>query len=201
MMAAAREKQEATNVAYVLTTATAMADALEYYIIEGNIYRVVMVRRAHGFERMMMSIGELLTLVNTLQLQREQMTTAQTYHLDTIITTIERTKQQLYIHFHEMVIREIMARLDSINWFLHDCEKGKAECQVNFPAEMRNRQRIEELIKTLGDEMSDDVAERIDRIDQRLRQVTHRVDFIWPAETQMTYPEDPYWYLYSLPNE
>ena len=100
-----------------------------------------------------------------------------------------------------MVIREIMARLDGINWFLHDCEKGKAECQASFPAEMRNRQRIEELVKALGDEMSPDVAERVERIDQRLRQVTHRVDFIWSPEAQPTYPEDPYWYLYSLPNE
>lgn len=201
MMVAAREKPNVIDVAYMLTTAAAMADALEYYIIEGNIYRVVMVRRAYGFERMIMSIGELLTLLNTLQPQRAQMTPVQTHQLDTIITTVERTKQQLYIHFHEMVIREIMARLDSINWFLHDCEKGKAECQANFPAEMRNRQRIEELIKTLGDEMADDVAERIERIDQRLRHVTHRVGFIWPAETETTYPEEPYWYLYSLPNE
>lgn len=201
MMVAARAKQDSTNIDYVLTTAATMADALEYYIIEGNIYRVVMARRVYGFERITMSIGELLTLLNTLQAQREQMSGAQAEQLDTIRTTVEHAKQQLYIHFHEMVIREIMARLDGINWFLHDCEKGKAECQVNFPAEMRNRQRIEELVKALGDEMSPDVAERIERIDQRLRQATHRVDFIWPSEAQHTYPEDPYWYLYSLPNE
>ena len=201
MMVAAKEKQDSIEIDYVLTTAATMADALEYYIIEGNIYRVVMARRAHGFERMTMSIGELLTLLNILQAQREQMTRIQAEQLDTIRTTVERTKQQLYIHFHEMVIREIMARLDSINWFLHDCEKGKSDCQVNFPAEMRNRQRIEELVKALGDEMSPDVAERVERINQRLRQVTHRVDFIWPAEARNTYPEDPYWYLYSLPND
>lgn len=201
MMVAAREKQDSTSIDYVLTTAATMADALEYYIIEGNIYRVVMARRVYGFERLTMSIGELLTLLNILQAQREQMSDTQAEQLETISTTVERTKQQLYIHFHEMVIREIMARLDSINWFLHDCEKGKAECQVNFPAEMRNRQRIEELVKALGDEISPDVAERVERIDQRLRQVTHRVDFIWSPEAQHTYPEDPYWYLYSLPNE
>lgn len=201
MMGAARAKQDSIEIDYVLTTAATMADALEYYIIEGNIYRVVMARRAYGFERMTMSLGELLALLNILQAQRKQMTSVQADQLDAICTTVERTKQQLYVHFHEMVIREIMGRLDSINWFLHDCEKGKSECQINFPAEMRNRQRIEELVKVLGEEMSPDVAERVERIDQRLRQVTHRVDFIWPAEAQNTYPEDPYWYLYSLPND
>lgn len=201
MMVAAQERQDATDVAYVLTTAAAMADALEYYIIEGNIYRVVMVRRAYGFERMTMSIGELLTLIHMLKMRQIQMSTSQARQLDLIIQTVERAKAQLYLQFHEMVIREIMSRLDSINWFLHDCEKGKAECQETFPAEMRHRQRIEELIKALGEEMSSDVAERVGRIDQRLRDVTHRMDFIWPAEMRHIYPEEPYWYLYVLPNE
>lgn len=201
MMVAAQERQDATDVAYVLTIAAAMADALEYYLIEGNIYRVVMVRRAYGFERMTMSIGELLTLMHTLKAQRNQMSSAQARQFNGVNKTIEHAKAQLYIQFHEMVIREIMSRLDSINWFLHDCENGKAECQANFPDEMRHRQRIEELIKALGEEMSADVSERIGRIDQRLRQVTHRVDFIWPAAMRSAYPEAPYWYLYALPNE
>lgn len=201
MMVTIQERQDATDVAYVLPIAAAMADALEYYIIEGNIYRVVMVRRAYGFERMTMSIGELLTLIHILKTQRNQMNTTQVHQLEGVLNTIEHAKAQLYVQFHEMVIREIMSRLDSINWFLHDCEKGKAECQNTFPDEMRNRQRIEELIKALGEEMSDEVADRIGRIDQRLRQVTHRVDFIWPDIMRSTYPEAPYWYLYALPNE
>lgn len=201
MMVAIQERQDATDVAYVLPIAAAMADALEYYIIEGNIYRVVMVRRVYGFERLTMSIGELLTLIHILKAQRNQMNSKHIHQLDDVLKTIEHAKAQLYVQFHEMVIREIMSRLDSINWFLHDCEKGKAECQITFPDEMRNRQRIEELIKALGEEMSTEVADRIGRIDQRLRQVTHRVDFIWPDVMRSTYPEAPYWYLYALPNE
>ncbi|MCE7983635.1 MAG: hypothetical protein DYG89_20875 [Caldilinea sp. CFX5] len=199
MVVVIRDKQELKEVDGVLTTAAAMANALEYYLIEGNLYRVVIVRRAHGFERVTMSMGELLTILNTLQAQRSRMTAEQNRQLDAILHTVGCVQTHFGSHFQEMMVYEIMARLNRINWFLHDCEKGKAGYVDNFPAEMRNRQRIEELVKALGREMGTDVATRIERIDKRLRQITQRADFIWPAETQSIYPEDPYWYLYSLP--
>jgi len=199
MVVAIRDKQDQKEVDGVLTTAAAMANALEYYLIEGNLYRVVMVRRTHGFERVTMSIGELLTILNTLQAQRPHMTGEQNHQLDAILQIVDAVETQFAPHFQEMMVYEIMARLNRINWFLHDCEKGKAGYVDDFPVEMRNRQRIEELVKALGREMAGDVATRIDRIDKRLRQITQRADFIWPAETQSIYPEDPYWYLYSSP--
>lgn len=199
MVVVIRDKQEPKEANGLLTTALAMANALEYYLIEGNLYRVVMVRRAHGFERMTMSIGELLTLVNILQTQRLRLTAEQNHQLDSVLHIVEYVQKQFHTHFQDMIVYEIMARLNRINWVLHDCEKGKAGYIDNFPAEMRNRQRIEELVKALGHEMAADVAMRIERIDKRLRQITRRVDFIWPAELQNIYPEEPYWYLYSLP--
>lgn len=199
MVVVIRDKQEQKEVDGVLTTAAAMANALEYYLIEGNLYRIVMVRRIYGFERVTMSIGELLTILNTLHAQRLQMSAEQNRQLDAIVQTVDCVQTQFAPHFQAMMVYEIMARLNHINWFLHDCEKGKAGCVDNFPVEMRNRQRIEELVKALGRDMATDVATRIERIDKRLRQITRRADFIWPAETQSIYPEDPYWYLYSLP--
>lgn len=199
MVVAIRDQQELKEIDRVLTTAAAMANALEYYLIEGNLYRIVMVRCAHGFERVTMSIGELLTILNTLHAQRLHLTPEQNCQLDAIFQTVTDTQKQFLPRFQDLMVYEIMARLNRINWFLHDCEKDKAGCIDNFPAEMRNRQRIEELMKALDREMAIDVATRVERIDKRLRQVTHRTDFIWPAETQSIYPEDPYWYLYALP--
>lgn len=199
MVVAICDKHEHKEADNLLTIAAEMANALEYYLIEGNLYRVVMVRRVYGFERVTMSIGELLTILNTLQAQRLRMTPEQNCQLDAIRQTVDYVQNQFTAHFQEMMVYEIMARLNRINWFLHDCEKGKAGYIDSFPAEMRNRQRIEELVKALHRDMIADVATRIDRIDKRLRQITQRTDFIWPAEAQNLYPEDPYWYLYSLP--
>jgi len=199
MVVAICDKHEHKEADNLLTIAAEMANALEYYLIEGNLYRVVMVRRVYGFERVTMSIGELLTILNTLQAQRLRMTPEQNCQLDVIRQTVDYVQNQFTAHFQEMMVYEIMARLNRINWFLHDCEKGKAGYIDSFPAEMRNRQRIEELVKALDRDMIADVVTRIDRIDKRLRQITQRTDFIWPAEAQNLYPEDPYWYLYSLP--
>lgn len=191
--------QEVTEVDSMLSNAAAMADALEYYLIEGNIFRTVMVRRPHGLERLTMSTGELLTSVNTLQAQQALLTPEQNAQLENITATIARARTQMHTLFHDIIVREIMSRLDSINWFLHDCENKKADYRADFPSEMRNRQRIEEMLKALGNELSEDVTDRIDRIDQRIRQVTYLADFNWPPAMQEIYPQNPYWYLYLLP--
>ncbi|MBX3014284.1 MAG: hypothetical protein KF832_22365 [Caldilineaceae bacterium] len=199
MMVAERIDPKWEELDHLLTTAIAMTDALEYYLIEGNIYRVVMVRRKHGFERMIMSLGELLTLLNTVAARRNNSTEEQLAQVDGMFGTVDRVQHQLHDRLHEMVVREIMARLDSINWFLHDCENHKEGCRLAYPQEIHNRQRIEELTKLLGPEITDAVTERIDRIDQRIRQATTSAAFVWPAAMQMLYPIERYWYLYALP--
>jgi len=199
-MVADQEDQKVEEWDHQLTAAAAMVDALAYYLIEGNIFRTVMARQVDGFERITMSIGELLALLNKLQAQRTKATPAQQLQLDAMLANVQRTRNQLHDLFHDMVIREIMARLDSLNWFLHDCENGKAECRLHFPTEIQNRQRIEELVKALDESMVEDVTERMQRIDQRLRRITYKSDFVWPAAVKEIYPEEPYWYLYSLPD-
>jgi len=193
------EKHTAVELDSMLSNATAMADALEYYLIEGSIFRTVMVHRPHGLERITMSTGELLTLVNILQAKRALLTKEQNDQLVATVATIAHVRKQLHRLFHDMIVREIMSRLDSINWFLHDCENTKDGCEISFPSEMRNRQRIEEMIKALGNELSAEAAERIDRIDQRIRQITRPADFIWTRDVKEIYPQEPYWYLYLLP--
>lgn len=199
MMLANAAKLETIELDAMLYNVSAMADALEYYLIEGNIFRTVMVRRPQGLDRITMSIGELLTSINTLRAKQAALSAEQNAQLMSIVASIDQTREQMHTMFHDMIIREIMSRLDTINWFLHDCENNKADCRVSFPAEIRNRQRIEEMIKALGSELAEDVTERIDRIDQRVRQITHPADFIWAQEVKEIYPQKPYWYLYLLP--
>ncbi|MEZ4736199.1 MAG: hypothetical protein R3E79_54630 [Caldilineaceae bacterium] len=199
-MVADQEDQKVEEWDHLLTAAAVMVDALAYYLIEGNVFRTVMARQEEGFERITMSIGELLALLHKLQAQRSRATPAQQSQLDAMRTTVQRTCHQLHDLFHDMVVREIMARLDSLNWFLHDCENGKDACRLQFPTEIQNRQRIEELVKVLDESMVEDVTERVQRIDQRLRRITYKSDFVWPTAVKEIYPEEPYWYLYSLPD-
>jgi len=199
-MVTVREKQEELDFDRILLSVATMADALEYYLIEGNIFRIVMVRRAEGLERMTMSMGELLTLINTLQAMRFALTAEQNRRLDKMLASVKQSSAHLRAPLQEMIVREIMSRLDRVNWFLHDCENVKEGYHVAFPSEIRNRQRVEELVKALGGEKAETVMERVERIDQRIRRVTHKSDFVWPLEVKAIYPEDSYWYLYALPN-
>jgi exonuclease VII large subunit len=188
-----------TNVEKTLTTAQAMADALEYYLIEGEIYRTVMTPATHGYTRITMSAGELLTLLHDLHAQRDQLPEEQRQQVDEVQHKVTSLTQRLTNRYYQLLEREIIARLDSLNWFLNDCQNNMAPCREQYPSEIRNRQRIEELLQAWGEALPRRVSERVERIDERVRQLTEPAPFIWPDEQKARFPQDPYWYLYELP--
>ncbi len=188
-----------TNVEKTLTTAQAMADALEYYLIEGEIYRTVMTPAERGYTRITMSAGELLTLLHDLQAQRDQLPEEQRQQVDEVQHKVTTVTQRLTNRYYQLLEREIIARLDSLNWFLNDCQNDLAPCREQYRSEIRNRQRIEELLQAWGEAIPLRVSERVERIDERMRQLTEPAPFIWADQQKTRFPQQPYWYLYELP--
>lgn len=182
-----------------LSIVTAMADALEYYLIEGEIYRTVVTPVEHGYERFTMSAGELLALLHKLDAQRSELLQDQRRLVDELKDKVQRVTQRLWGRYHQLLEREIISRLDSLNWFLNDCQNDMAKCRDHYPSEIRNRERIEELLQAWGEKVPLSVSDRVERIDQRIRQLTEAAPFIWSKEEEKRFPQDPYWYLHVLP--
>ena len=90
-------------------------------------------------------------------------------------------------------------RLDSLRWCLDECDEDRRRCRTEFPYEMRNRQRVEEICKQLGEEIPADLSGMLNRIDRRIRQNTKGGGFIWDSRLEKIYPPNPYWYLYMTP--
>lgn len=188
-----------TSVKKSLSIVTAMADALEYYLIEGEIYRTVVTPVEHGYERFTMSAGELLALLHKLDAQRSELLQDQRRLVDEVKDKVQRVTQRLWGRYHQLLEREIISRLDSLNWFLNDCQNDMAKCRDYYPSEIRNRARIEELLLAWGEKVPLSVSDRVERIDQRIRQLTEVAPFIWSNEEEKRFPQDPYWYLHVLP--
>ena len=70
---------------------------------------------------------------------------------------------------------------------------------MQYPFEIRNRQRIAEIGKALDADSADALATQVASVDQRLQAMIARGEFVWEATVASVYPREEYWYLYGLP--
>jgi len=183
-----------------LIVAQTMVDELEDYILQGEVYRTITVAGAiSGDPRIQMSGGDLLTRFHRLQGQRDQLSAAEQSRLDMLQEQANGVMNTHRTGFHDHLQREMKTRLNSIKWFLDDGHEDPQRSRIDFPFEMRNRQRIEEILKVLGDDLPTDLATTLKAIDQRIQKVAYGAPFIWDEGLESVFPRSPYWYLYLLP--
>jgi hypothetical protein len=172
---------------------------LEDYLVRDDLYRMIIVNLPGGDQKLQVTGGDLLTRIHRLKAVRDQLSPDLQRRLDTVETNARQTIYSLRSRFHDRLRREVKARLDSLKWFLDDCTAEPTRCRAEFPFEMRNRQRIEEILKEVGDTLPPEVQNLLQGIDHRIREVTHATGFIWDKRLQPVFPPQPYWYLYVSP--
>lgn len=177
----------------------AMADELEAYIVANELYRTLSLRTSEGIQTIQMTGADLLTRLYRLQGERHLLSVADQARLEAVQSRVDNTIYSLRTRFQERLQREIKARLDSLKWFLDDCMADRQRCRVEFPFEMRNRQRIEEALKMMSYQLPEAQQTFLRQIDARIRQVALPGAFLWDERWQAIFPPQPYWYLYVRP--
>jgi hypothetical protein len=176
-----------------------MVPVLEDYIIKDDVYRTVILPTSKGDQNIRMTGGDLLARLHRLSGERDELTQEQQRRLDAVQSQADATIRSYRTRFNERLLREMKARLDSLRWFFDDCGGDRMRCRVEYPFEMRNRQRVEEIVKQVGAEIPSDLKSLLSRIDKRIREFAAPSTFIWTPRVQSVYPQDTYWYLYMLP--
>lgn len=176
-----------------------MVPVLEDYIINDEVYRTVIMPTSKGDQNIRMTGGDLLARLHRLHGERDDLTTAEQHRLDSAQRKADETIHSYRTRFHERLLREMKARLDSLRWFFDDCTGDRMRCRIEYPFEMRNRQRIEEILKQVGKDVPADLKSRLSRIDERIREFSAPSAFVWTPRVEKVYPRDTYWYLYMLP--
>lgn len=189
----------AADPAVDLAVAAAFANELQAYIVDDDLYRTVFVHTPSGDQSLQMTGGDLLARLYRLQQDRENLSAAQQAQLDEVEKNVRDTIYSLRTRFHERLQRETRTRINSLKWFLDDCNADRQRCRVEYPFEIRNRQRIEEILKELDHQLAEDVTEQLHRVDQRIRATATRTGFVWDERLEDAFPRQPYWYLYVSP--
>lgn len=182
-----------------LAVTEALVEELETYIIKDDLYRTVIANTPVGDQKISMTGGDLLARLHRLQSERDALSADEQSRLDAVVKQAESVIYSLKTRFHQRLEREMKTRLDSLKWFLDDCLEDRQRCRANFPYEMRNRQRIEEILKRLGDDVPSELIDRLKEVDRRIRQNASASAFIWDPRFESIYPRDRYWFLYMRP--
>jgi hypothetical protein len=159
----------------------------------------VRVHLPSGDQMIQMSGGDLLTRIFRLSAERERLTPEQQARFDTARSAAEKTIYSLRTRFHQRLLREIKARLDSLNWFLDECASEPARCRGEYPFEIRNRQRIDAILAEVGTDLTPELKSQINRTDERIRMIVRPANFAWDARLEGIFPRTRFWYLYVSP--
>ena len=181
-----------------IAVAREMANELQDYLLGTEVYYTLVVVTAQGEERIQSSCGDLLTRLHRLEGQSKLLTPAQREELVAIRRRIDATTKTMVVRYNALMEREARARLNSLQWYLDDCDEDPKACRTQYPFEIRNRQRIAELAKALGDKLPADIQSETTAIDRRLLEMTASADFVWDRRVKDVYPREEYWYLYVL---
>lgn len=176
-----------------------MIQVLEDYIIKDEVYRTVIVPTSSGDQNIRMTGGDLLARLHRLNGERDELTPEQGRRLNAAQQSADQIILSLKTRFNQRLQREMKARLDSLRWFFDDCGADRQRCRVEYPFEMRNRQRIEEILKQVGKSLPEDLAALLRRVDKRIQETAAPGGFIWTPRVEKIYPREPYWYLYMSP--
>lgn len=182
-----------------LAVLAAEIEELEDYIIKGDIYRTVRVQTPAGVQTVQMSGGDLLSRLYRLEGERERLSAEQRSRSKDLALVARSTIYSLRTRFHDLLKREIKTRLDSLNWFLDDVMGDPKRANVEYPYEIRNRQRIQLMTDELGQEITPELKSQISRIDDRIRLIVKPAGFVWDSQLEPIFPRDRFWYMYVTP--
>ncbi len=182
-----------------LLVVQAMADQIDGYFVDNEVFRTLIVDTAEGPLRLDSSLGDVLSRLYRLEAQRDKLTAAQRAQLDEAARRIRDAMRTMHSRFVDLATREIKSRLTSLSWYLDDCRDNPRQCRVQYPFEIRNRERIEHLVEALGDDLPDEQRRALASMDSRIRGIAGPSDFVWDERVRDLYPKERFWYLYVLP--
>lgn len=177
-----------------------MVNEFRDYILGEEVYRTLVIRTHLGEERVQSSGGDLLARLHKLQAQQAQLAPEQAQALADVQRQLDEVKRDFKTAFHDLLVREVKARLNSLKWYLDECQEDRRQCRIQYPFEIRNRQRIAEIWKEIAGDAPEGLRGQIDAIDRRIRAMATPAPFVWDERVKEVYPQSDYWYLYILPS-
>ena len=182
-----------------LAVLAAEVTELEEYIVKGEVYRTLRVPTTAGVQQVQMSGGDVLTRLFRLEGERERLPVEPRSQVKELALQARSTIYSLRTRFHDLLKREVKARIDSLNWFLDDVSGDPKRARTEYPYEIRNRQRIATMVDELAEDFTPELKAELKRVDERIRLIVQPAAFAWDSSLEPLFPRERFWYLYVSP--
>ena len=185
-----------------LKEAQAMADVLDPYIYEDQLYRRIGGGRVFSSSNMpYMTLGALLLRLRRLRILSDQLPAAGQNQLAEIEARNADIQREWSVHYERKLVSEALSRLDAMRMFFDECDQNPQQCASAYLPEALRRTIVEE-VQIKMDELhiaSAEVKAKRAEIDHRLRGVVKPAEFIWAEALKPAYSPDRFWWLYGKP--
>lgn len=181
-----------------LAVLASMVEHLDDYLDDDRLFKTITAYPADGERLVKLTVGAMLDLTD--ELHSRDLTATQEEKLTELEQHAGRVRQQRSGAYYDKVAHELKSYADSWRWFLQSCEDGDRRCVTEYPDEVTTRLRIERLLNEAGDRQEvADQRRRIEKLDQRLRNIWSPGEFVLRDAPAEAYPRDAYWWLYGRP--
>lgn len=187
------------SIDYSLELATAMLEQFDSYLLSKEIFWPLGESPSSGPPFPKLSLGQLLLTLDDLRVQAEEMAPDQVQQFHDLQGTFEQKCSEKPANIERRTGAEIKQRLNLWKAYIGDLRASSTAAE-SYPNDVRQRVLLNRLQAYLraGDELKSLRAE-LAALDQRLRGVFRRGDFVWHSRLRALYSEGDYWYLYGSP--
>ncbi len=146
--------------------------------------------------------GYLMRQHRLLALRDTLLDPAEQARLDAAVRQFDRALDEKAVLFEKKAQRELEARLRQWAEYLKELEEEESDNAAYYSTAVEVRAIIAALADKLqanSYHVAPKIYQKIEALDQKLRQSWQMNDFVWPASWQPAYPQARYWWLFGQP--
>lgn len=149
-----------------LMEAEEMASELVDYLLGDQLFRQIVVETPAGLRQPKMTLGGLVERIEQLEASKE-LGPGDRRRLQAVKEAWEAARRRYPEQVREKLQREMKSYLQNWKYYLQERAQNPEKWQNDYDFEVRNRKRVELVIRLLGDAAPSGVLEELDKLESQ----------------------------------
>ena len=149
-----------------------------------------------------LTVGAVLMRLRRLDVLHNQMDDAQIHRFEATQEKHAHVADEWRLHYTGKMTREANSRLDAMHAFFEECTTSPKLCANVYRPELLRRTIVQEILIAMDEinmAVEDDLKQKLNGTDGRLRQFVKPSEFQWAEQLQPAYDQKTFWWLYQQP--
>jgi hypothetical protein len=183
-----------------LKIAGLIAGDLKAYLLSDQLYWPLSETGPVNYPFPLGTLGGLFLRLRRLEFSQKRLSINQQQQFTSIRAMVHGQLDEWAVQAEGKALREIEARLQTWAAYLEDLADQPRHYWPEYPTQAEGRVIIGLLLRFAGQAANGQgFQQRLDALDQQLRERVIESTFVWDELLTATFPRDPFWWLYISP--